>query len=188
MYLIVGLGNPDKEYLKTRHNIGFMVLDLLAKQNNFSFNENAFNAQIAKQELWGHKILFIKPQTYMNLSGTAVSAVANFYKISPMNILVISDDLALPLGNLRFRDSGSSGGQKGLEDIIQKLGTNKFYRLRVGIGPQTEFGGAKNFVLSKFSKVEEDIVEPALLKATQTLEKFFSLGFVPAQQFANTSK
>ena len=118
MFLIAGLGNPGQEYQKTRHNIGFMVLDKLASTEGFSFEDNhPFKAHTAKVNLHGQNVLLLKPQTYMNLSGQAVVAAANFYKIPPQNILVICDDLSLEFGTLRLRQKGSSGGQKGLKTL-----------------------------------------------------------------------
>jgi len=187
MFLIVGLGNPGQEYQKTRHNIGFMVLDKLSGTCGFTFEENRpFKAQIAKTNLHGQSVLFLKPQTYMNLSGQAVAAAANFYKIPPQNILVICDDLSLELGTLRLRAKGSSGGQKGLDNIITLLGSQEVLRLRVGIGPRPDFIDAKNYVLAKFLKGQEELLESALTKAQETVEKFLKEGFIPAQQFANT--
>ena len=187
MFLIVGLGNPGQEYQKTRHNIGFMVLDKLVSREGFSFEENRpFKADVAKVNLHGQSVLFLKPQTYMNLSGQAVVAAANFYKIPPQNILVICDDLSLELGTLRLRQKGSSGGQKGLENIITLLGTDNCMRLRLGIGPRPEFIDAKNYVLGKFPKEQEEVLHTALDKACLTVEKLLKEDFNSAQQFANT--
>ena len=187
MFLIVGLGNPGQEYKNTRHNIGFMVLDKLASACAFDFEDNRpFKAHVAKTNLHGQSVLFLKPQTYMNLSGQAVSAAANFYKIPPQNVLVICDDLSLELGTLRLRAKGSSGGQKGLDNIITLLGSQEVLRLRLGIGPKPDFIDAKNYVLAKFPKGQEELLEAALVKAQETVEKFLKEGFIPAQQFANT--
>jgi PTH1 family peptidyl-tRNA hydrolase len=187
VFLIVGLGNPGQEYQKTRHNIGFMVLDNLAGTEGFSFEENRpFKAHTAKVNLHGQSVLLIKPQTYMNLSGQAVVAAANFYKIPSQNILVICDDLSLEIGTLRLRQKGSSGGQKGLENIITLLGTDNCMRLRLGIGPKPEFIDAKDYVLGKFQKGQEEILNSAVNKACDTIEKLLKENFNSAQQFANT--
>ncbi len=187
MFLIVGLGNPGQEYQKTRHNVGFMVLDKLASTENLSFDDNRpFKAQTIKTNLNGQSVLLLKPQTYMNLSGQAVVAAANFYKIPPQNILVICDDLSLELGTLRLRQKGSSGGQKGLENIINLLGTDNFMRLRLGIGPRPDFIDAKNYVLGKFPPAREELLNSAVNKACETVEKLLKEGFISAQQFANT--
>ena len=187
MFLIVGLGNPGQEYRNTRHNIGFMVLDKLASTCGFSFEESRpFKAHVVKTVLHGQNVIFVKPQTYMNLSGQAVTAAANFYKIPPQNILVICDDLSLELGTLRLRQKGSSGGQKGLENIINLLGTNEVLRLRLGIGPKPDFIDAKSYVLGKFPKTQEALLHTVLTKAQSTVEKLFKENFNSAQQFANS--
>ncbi len=187
MFLIVGLGNPGQEYQKTRHNVGFMVLDKLSSKKCFSFEENRpFKAHTAKVNLYGQSVLFLKPQTYMNLSGQAVVAAANFYKIPPQNVLIICDDLSLDLGTLRLRQKGSSGGQKGLENIINLFGTDNFMRLRLGIGPRPNFIDAKDFVLGKFQKEQEELLSSAVNKGCETIEKLLKEGFISAQQFANT--
>ena len=187
MFLIVGLGNPGQEYQKTRHNVGFMVLDALASTCGFSFEDNRpFKAHIAKTELHGQSVIFAKPQTYMNLSGQAVSKIANFYKIKPQNILVICDDLSLELGTLRLRAKGSSGGQKGLENIINLIGSQEVLRLRLGIGIKPDFIDAKNYVLGKFPKAQEELLHTAIIKAQSTIEKLLKEDFNSAQQFANT--
>ena len=187
MFLIAGLGNPGSEYQKTRHNIGFMVLDKIASTAGFQFEENRpFKAHTAKVNLHGQSVLFLKPQTYMNLSGQAVVTAASFYKIPPQNILVICDDLSLELGTLRLRQKGSSGGQKGLENIITLLGSDNCLRLRVGIGPRPEFIDAKNYVLGRFPKAQEELVDSVVSKACETVEKLLKEDFNSAQQFANT--
>ena len=187
MLLIAGLGNPGQEYQKTRHNVGFMVLDALASTENFSFEDNRpFKAHTAKINLHSQSVLLLKPQTYMNLSGQAVVAAANFYKIPSENILVICDDLSLELGTLRLREKGSSGGQKGLENIITLLGSDKCMRLRLGIGQRPEFIDAKNYVLGKFQPKQEEILNSAISKACETIKKLLKEGFNSAQQFANT--
>ena len=187
MFLVVGLGNPGQEYQKTRHNIGFMVLDELASTENLSFEDNRpFKAQTIKTDLNGQSVLLLKPQTYMNLSGQAVVVAANFYKIPPQNILVICDDLSLELGTLRLRQKGSSGGQRGLENIINLLGSDSFMRLRLGIGPRPNFIDAKDFVLGKFQKEQEELLNSAINKGCETIDKLLKEGFISAQQFANT--
>ena len=164
-----------------------MVLDNLAGTEGFSFEENRpFKAHTAKVNLHGQSVLLLKPQTYMNLSGQAVVAAANFYKIPSQNILVICDDLSLEIGTLRLRQKGSSGGQKGLENIITLLGTDNCMRLRLGIGPKPEFIDAKDYVLGKFQKGQEEILNSAVNKSCDTIEKLLKENFNSAQQFANT--
>lgn len=133
-YLIVGLGNPGPEYANTRHNVGFRCVDKLAAHYGLTFDSKKGNAKIASGIIESKSVLLVKPQTFMNLSGDAVSAIANFYKIPPEHILVIFDDLDLPPGTLRIRKNGGSGGQKGMKSIIDRLGTQAFPRIRFGIG------------------------------------------------------
>ena len=139
-WLVVGLGNPGSKYENTRHNMGFMAVDLLAESVNMPFNKVRFKAATGTCELGGEKVLVMKPQTYMNLSGEAVGEAARFYKIPPEHVLVISDDISLAAGKLRIRASGSAGGHNGLKNIIQHLGTDKFPRIKVGVGSPQQAG------------------------------------------------
>lgn len=176
MKLIIGLGNPGREYEGTRHNAGFMLVDKLAcakelcpDGNCLTFKkEDHSNALIAASQLNGEKILLVKPQTYMNLSGSCVSMIMQYYKIGVEDLVVVSDDIDLPVGVARVRHEGSSGGQKGLQNIIDVLGTDKFVRLRLGIRTSESIQGdttdklpfdAVNFVLSKFLKREEKLID-----------------------------
>ena len=171
MFLIVGLGNPGKEYEKTRHNAGFMALDILAHKLDTKINKIKFKGLLGETNYKGEKLILLKPQTYMNLSGQSVVEVVNFYKIPKNNIIVIYDDMDLPVGRLRIRPEGTSGGQKGMDSIIYQLGTDEFCRIRIGIGrpkgPQKGVG----HVLGKFYGEEiekigntlEAVTEAALL-------------------------
>ena len=134
MYVIAGLGNPGREYEGTRHNVGFMTLDALADKYNIDVREKAFKGLIGKGMIEGNKVILVKPQTYMNLSGESVGEAARFYKVPADHVLVISDDVSLPVGRLRIRKSGSAGGHNGLKNIIQHLGTDAFPRIKVGVG------------------------------------------------------
>ena len=133
-WLLVGLGNPGAKYESTRHNMGFLAVDKLAELEHFKFSKLRFKAWTAAAELGGEKVLVMKPQTYMNLSGESVGQAARFYKIPPEHVLVISDDISLPIGKLRIRGSGSAGGHNGLKNIIQHLGSDRFPRIKVGVG------------------------------------------------------
>ena len=137
MKIIVGLGNPGKEYEKTRHNVGFMVIDLIAKELDIKVSTQKFKALIGEGFFKGEKVILVKPQTYMNLSGDSVSAIMKYYDAYDEDLLIISDDLDLQIGMIRIRDKGSAGGQKGIKSIIDRLGTQEFSRLRVGIGKST---------------------------------------------------
>ena len=156
MRLIVGLGNFGKKYEQTRHNFGFMAVENLAKKLNLNWKfEKKFFGQVATGEVTGEKTILLKPETYMNLSGKAVLAVAQFYKIPAKKIVVFSDDLDLPFGKFRWREKGSSGGHNGLKSIISVLGTQEFPRMRLGISDELrEKMPTEKFVLTKFSKDE----------------------------------
>ena len=194
MKIIVGLGNPGKEYIGTRHNVGFDFVDQLSRHQRinsageeltFSLNKK-FQAEIAEAQASGEKYILVKPQTFMNVSGKSVRAIIDFYKAQLSDLLVISDDLDLPLGMSRVRLVGSSGGHKGIESIISELGTNEFARLRIGISDKT-IGGtesdhpyerpeAKIFVLEKFNDREKPIVEKMIQKSADTIVGCFSDG------------
>lgn len=165
-WMIVGLGNPGKEYANTRHNVGFRVTDLLAKQWKTSIDRLRFQALIRQITVDGRKLLLVQPQTYMNASGAAVSALASYYKILPERILVIFDDISLPVGRIRVRRDGSAGGHNGIKSIIQSLGTEQFPRVKVGVGakPHPDYDLA-DWVLSTFSSQEETHLGPALERA-----------------------
>lgn len=182
MKLIVGLGNPGDKYKFTRHNAGFMALDYLSYQWNFDFKfESKFNGEIAKTNYEGESTILLKPHTFMNLSGQSIITVMNFYKIQREDILVIYDDLAMPIGKLRFRAKGSDGGHNGIKSIIQVLGgNNNFDRLKIGIGPQPSLP-SEVFVLQNFN--EEQLKEiKNVLKTTQSaIEAYLKEGLNSAQ-------
>ena len=167
-WMIVGLGNPGREYEKTRHNVGFRVTDLLAQQLKTKIDRLKFKALTRQVNIGGKKVLLVQPQTYMNVSGAAVSALATFYKIKPERILVIFDDISLPVGRIRVRRDGSAGGHNGIKSIIQSLGTDQFPRVKVGVGgkPHPEYDLA-DWVLSKFSAQEEKDLAPAMANAAE---------------------
>lgn len=169
-FLIVGLGNPGGQYEETRHNVGFQVVDALARQWGASRFQKKFSGLLGEcQAEGGAKVLLLKPQTYMNLSGDSVQPTVAFYKIDPVtSVLVVSDDLDLPTGRLRLRKSGGSGGHNGLKSIIQSLGTEGFARLRVGIGrPETTGPQVKDHVLAAPSKAERELIQRAVDRAAQ---------------------
>lgn len=151
MKVVIGLGNPGKQYEKTRHNVGFLILDEVAKRLNIQVNTRKFKALIGEGFVNMEKVIFVKPQTYMNLSGEAVLEILNYYNLDESDLFVITDDLDLELGKLRLRDKGSSGGQKGVQNIIDRLGTQNFLRLKVGIG-NNKMIETKDYVLGKLDK------------------------------------
>ena len=162
MKLVVGLGNPGRRYEGTRHNIGYAILAELAESSATACPRRGFTAQVVEADLNGQKALLLSPTTFMNLSGTSVQEAKSFYKLADEDLLVICDDLNLPVGKLRFRARGSSGGQKGLEDIIRRLGTEEFSRLRVGVGTAPEGWDWADYVLSKFTPEELPEMEHAV--------------------------
>lgn len=159
MKLIVGLGNPGAQYEKTRHNIGFQILDLIQTQfqKQFSFNSK-FECFELKEKINNENVIFIKPTTYMNLSGNALIKVKNYFKVDTADILVIVDDINLPLGSVRIRESGSAGGHNGLKSIEAVLGTNQYKRIKIGCGKPNVDVDLKDYVLANFSKAEQDIL------------------------------
>jgi peptidyl-tRNA hydrolase, PTH1 family len=166
LYLIVGLGNPGGEYAKTRHNAGFLVAEQLAERWGAAWAyEKKFNARLARAESAGRRTLLCEPQTYMNSSGEAVAAVANFYQVPVGHLLVIVDDADLPLGELRLRPSGSSGGHHGLESVERHLGTRDYARQRLGIGRVDGAREITNYVLGRFQSTEAALVDKVLAAA-----------------------
>ena len=167
-WMIVGLGNPGKDYEKTRHNVGFRSTDLLAGLLKTKIDRLKFKALTRMVNYNDMKVLLVQPQTYMNLSGAAVSALATYYKVAPERILVIFDDISLPVGRIRIRRDGSAGGHNGIKSMIQSLGTDKFPRVKVGVGakPHPDYDLA-DWVLSKFSAQEEKDLGPALENAAK---------------------
>jgi len=164
--LIVGLGNPGKEYVNTRHNAGFWWLNTLAHQHNIQFKaDSKFHGLFARSALHGHEIYLLKPQTFMNVSGRSVGALAKFYKIDAAQILVVHDELDLPPGSAKLKLGGGHGGHNGLKDIIAHLGTKEFWRLRLGIGHPGERSEVSNFVLNAPRKEEQGLIDAAMQQA-----------------------
>lgn len=161
MYIIAGLGNPTREYMETRHNAGFSVIDVLAKQLNISVDERKHKALIGKGRWEGMRVILAKPQTFMNLSGESVRAMADFYKVEPKQLIVIYDDISLPPGQLRIRLKGSAGGHNGIKSIISHLGTMEFPRVKVGVGEKPRGMDLADYVLGRFSGKEKEIMEQA---------------------------
>ncbi|MCR4880369.1 MAG: aminoacyl-tRNA hydrolase [bacterium] len=186
MYLVVGLGNYPKEYDLTRHNIGFMCIDNFAQKYSADFRtETKFKADMASVTFNGEKLLLLKPLTYMNLSGEAIQKAAAFYKIEPQKTLVIYDDISLDLGKFRFRAEGSDGGHNGIKSIIQNLSTDKFPRLKIGIGPQPQNLKAETFVLQKFSLNQMATLNKVVTKSVEAIEDYIQLGLTEAQNKYN---
>lgn len=176
MKLIVGLGNPGKEYEKTKHNAGFMALDLIAKELNVNINQNKGKGLYTKTNYKGESVILLKPQTYMNLSGESVRAIIDFFKIEIEDILVIYDDLDLDIGKIRLRAKGSAGGQNGMKNIIKHLGTQEFNRIRIGIGKDVRIP-VVDYVLTKFRKEEVTIFDEACVDAKNAALHFINNSF-----------
>jgi len=176
MKLIVGLGNPGMEYEKTRHNIGFMILDNYCKKNNLKFSSNMFDGLYIKTIINGEHVIFLKPQKYMNLSGEVVRNYVNYFKIDLNDILIINDDLDIILGKYKLKASGSSGGHNGLKNIELNLGTKNYKRLKIGIS-NNKLIETKNYVLGKFSNDELNILNNIIIKSEDILDDFFKINF-----------
>ena len=189
MRIIFGLGNPGQKYINTRHNIGFMVVDELATRRGKDFKGKSFKSQVCEYEFEGDILVLVKPQTFMNQSGTAVQAISDFYdgKISKEeSTLIVLDDFALPFGKLRFREKGSSGGHQGLESILGALGSEKISRLRIGIGTiELENRDWAEFVLDRFSKEETEHLKELVTKSADACEHWFRFGIEPSMQKYN---
>ena len=186
MKLIVGLGNPGAQYKSTRHNVGFEVAARLAKQFASDSPRARFQGEAAEATIAGHKALLLTPLTYMNLSGASVLAARDFYKIELPDILIVCDDFNLPLAKLRLRAKGTAGGQNGLANILERLGTDEVPRLRIGIGPVPAGRDAAAFVLGRFTKDEQPVIAEALDKAAQAAAAWVESGIAEAMNKYNT--
>jgi peptidyl-tRNA hydrolase, PTH1 family len=176
LYVIVGLGNPGREYELTRHNIGFRCVDAVAQHFGLVFGKKQAKSILAEGAISDHKVLLVKPQTYMNVSGDAVRELVNFYKVPLERVLVIGDDLDIPLGTLRIRMQGSAGGQRGLKHIMEQLGSQEVYRLRFGIGRPPGRMEPKDYVLQDFGKDEQILLVETLGRVVKAVETFLTQG------------
>lgn len=185
MKLVAGLGNVGDKYCFTRHNVGFMVVDKFAIMHDLLFKEEKkFKCFIARYKFGQDDILFIKPTTFMNLSGEAVQLVMNYYKISVEDLLIVYDDISLELGKMRFRQNGSDGGHNGIKSVIKSLGTQNIARLKVGIGPQPPVP-SEVFVLQNFYKDQLELLKPVLTRAVSAIEYYYTNGMQKAQNEYN---
>ena len=184
-FLIVGLGNPGPDYRHNRHNVGFMVVDALARAVNIPIQRVEQRALLGKGLLDGERVILAKPQTYMNNSGQSVASLARFYKIPLEQILVVHDDLDLPFGSLRLRPLGGTGGQKGMESIVNKLGTRDFPRLRVGIGRPPGRMDPADYVLHDFDPSQQDLLPEVLTRSVDAIRMFVIEGIEPAMNVFN---
>lgn len=186
-FLIIGLGNPGREYEYTRHNIGYMVIDQLARKWGIEIKKQKFKSMVGEHRENGSNIKLIKPMTYMNNSGDAVRLFFNFYKPMISQMLVVFDDLDLSFGSLRFRQSGGSSGQKGMESIISKLGRDDFPRLRVGIGRPPGRMDVTDFILKPFKPSERELLEMILIASSEAIESFIKDGIEKSMTAYNHS-
>lgn len=170
MYVVVGLGNPGKDYTNTRHNIGFNTIDMLAGRNNIKLNKVKFKSVYGEGNIGGERVLLVKPQTYMNNSGITVSEIARFYKIEAKDLIVIVDDIDIDFASVRVKAKGSAGSHNGLKSIISHLKDENFPRVKIGIGKKHPGEDLANFVLSNFAKKETKDIEEAMINASQAVE------------------
>lgn len=175
MKLAVGLGNPGREYTDTRHNLGFQVVDKFARENNWHFTHKKFQGLYTEGNWQQKRVILLKPQTFMNLSGESVSALMHFYKIRLDHLLVIHDDLDLEPGAVRYREKGSAGGHNGLKSIIEHLKTENFARIKIGIGKPRQKANTARYVLEQFSAEENLLMEPAIDNALEKLESWLDV-------------
>ena len=177
MYLIVGLGNPGRDYVGTRHNIGFETIDALCSKLDISMKKEKFRAIIGEGRIAGERVVVAKPQTYMNLSGESVRELCEWYKLEPEEVIVVYDDMSLPTGKLRIREKGSAGGHNGIKNIIYQLQSDVFLRIKIGVGkPEHPDFDCKDYVLGKFSKVETEILIKSVVRATEAIETIIKDG------------
>ena len=185
MKLVVGLGNPGQKYEGTRHNVGFEVLAELARRYDVGRPKSKFDAEVAEASIKNEKTVLVSPLTFMNLSGKSVRAAYDFYKLSLDDILVICDDISLPVSRLRLRPGGSSGGQNGLNDIIQRLGSREFCRLRLGVGRVPSGWDASDFVLGRFNKDDRVEIDVSVMLAADAVETWIESGIQKAMNRFN---
>lgn len=189
MYIIVGLGNPKKEYDNTRHNIGFDVIDALAEDNRIGMTEKKHKAIIGKGIVGGQKVILVKPQTYMNLSGESVRELIDYYKVDETEeLIVISDDISLDVGQLRIRKKGSAGGHNGLKNIIMHLGHDTFKRVKMGVGEKPKHFDLADYVLGHFSKEERVVMNESIKDACKAIEMMINDDVDGAMNIYNKKK
>lgn len=185
MYIIAGLGNPGKQYEGSRHNVGFMTVDMLADKYNIEIKEKAHKALIGRGMIEGQKVILVKPQTYMNLSGESIRSVMDYYKVAPSEFIVVYDDVSLDPGNLRIRKKGSAGGHNGIKNIILHLGTQEFARVRVGVGAKPEWMDLADYVLGHFSRDEQPLMEQSFKDGAAAVVSMMTEGVDAAMNHFN---
>lgn len=185
MYIIIGLGNPEPEYSKTRHNMGFDTINKIATKYKISMNRTKFEAIYAAGEIEGEKVILVKPQTYMNLSGKSVRAFYDFYKIQQENLIVIYDDMDIAKGIMKIRKKGGPGSHNGMKSIVQELNAEDFPRIRIGIGNPEHKNDAINYVIGKINEDEYNILEQGINKAAEAISEIIKNGIDKAMNKYN---
>lgn len=185
MIIVAGLGNPGQEYANTRHNIGYMLVDELAKRNNIDINRVKFDSFTREVNLFGEKVILLKPITYMNNSGIAIKKAVAFYKIPLENLLIIYDDIDIDFASIRIRKKGSSGTHNGMKSVIKELNSTDFPRIRIGVGKKPQAWDLADFVLSDFTKEEKIKIDKAIIKAADAVETFIKDGIDKAMNLYN---
>lgn len=185
MYLIAGLGNPEQKYALTRHNVGFEAALSVRKQHDFSIEKNRCHAMVSTGIIGSEKVMVMRPLTYMNCSGIAVAEAASFFKLPPDHIIVLSDDVSIPLGSLRLRRTGSAGGHNGLKSIIEHLGSEDFLRVRIGVGLKPDGWDLADFVLARLTKEEQEKLSGTIEEAAQAAAAIITDGMDKAMNQYN---
>lgn len=188
MYIIAGLGNPTREYEKTRHNAGFEAIDVLADKLGIGVTEKTHRAYCGTGMIGGEKVILAKPQTFMNLSGESIGSIAGFYKVEPEHVIIICDDINLAEGQLRIRTKGSAGGHNGLKNIISHLGTQEFCRIRIGVGEKPGEMDLADYVLGRFPKAQEEVMAQAYKEAAEAAVMLVREGADAAMNHFNRKK
>lgn len=184
MYIIAGLGNPGEKYKHTRHNMGFRALDKIAESLDVSVTKAKFQSLIGECRIGSEKVILVKPQTYMNLSGEALKEIVNFYKVDTCNVIVIYDDIDIPLGSIRIRKFGGPGTHNGMRSVVSRLETTDFPRIRAGVGGNS--GSLVNHVIGKVSKAEDQILDETAMKAAKAAKDIIEIGIDRAMNLNNT--
>jgi PTH1 family peptidyl-tRNA hydrolase len=188
MFMIVGLGNPGQQYAGTRHNVGFMMLDYFAAKYNLVLSDSKWKALAAKAIIWNASVLLLKPETFMNLSGTPVAQAAHYYKLPPENILVLHDDLDIEFGRLKIVSGGGDAGHKGIRSIIEQLGTKNFSRIKIGIGRPSTSILPEKYVLGKFEPDEKEVIEGIMPVVSDGIRIFLQQGIAAAMTAINQKR
>lgn len=185
MKIIAGLGNPGTQYVATRHNIGFEVIERLAYETGIRLDKKKHRAILGQGQIGGEKVILLQPQTYMNLSGESIRLTMDFYSLTPQDVVVVYDEISIDLGQLRIREKGSAGGHNGMKNIIAHLGTQEFVRFRVGVGPQIPGMDSADFVLKRMSKDEMKIAADMALRAAEAITAYMEQGIAYAMNHYN---